>query len=378
MVTLKEISALIRRTLRNWIMDDTGVADGDLVKFNTATKALMTSGKKSTDFQSANSLLSALAALVATGGLVAKTGAATVAARTLSKTGNGITVSNGDGAAGNPTVALSTLLEAFHALVATGGLVAKTGAGTVAARTLSKTGNGITVSNGDGAAGNPTVALSTLLEAFHALVAAGGFVAKTAAGTVAARTLSKTGNGIAITNGDGVAGDPVFSLDIGTGSTQISAGNHAHDSVYTSLTKRTYIYADRITSHASIGTTGSYQPIPLNGVLYSNGDGGSYSTSTYIFQPSRAGIFHFCLSVASDNSSASVLIYWYNSGGSVLGGFESAPSNAPNSGSNYHPAISGTLKMAATDYVKILIRVSSVTTQTVRYSNGTFFTVAEF
>jgi hypothetical protein len=54
--------------------------------------------------QPLNAQLTALAAL-ATSGLVARTGAGTLAARTLTGTANQITVTNGNGASGNPTVA---------------------------------------------------------------------------------------------------------------------------------------------------------------------------------------------------------------------------------------------------------------------------------
>jgi hypothetical protein len=67
------------------------------------------------------------------------------------------------------TSALQTQLDGKQAVdadltalagLATNGLIARTGAGTVAARSVAA-GTGITVTNGDGVSGNPTVALST-------------------------------------------------------------------------------------------------------------------------------------------------------------------------------------------------------------------------
>jgi hypothetical protein len=55
--------------------------------------------------QPADGTLIALAALDASAGVLAQTGADTFAKRTLSGTANQITVTNGDGAAGNPTIA---------------------------------------------------------------------------------------------------------------------------------------------------------------------------------------------------------------------------------------------------------------------------------
>ena len=140
----------------------------------------------------ADSDLDALAGLALTG-VMARTGAATYALRTL--TGDSeVTITNGDGVAGNPTFslasgitrdselsaaisALSSVYQeddadlAAYAALATSGLVARTGSGTVAARTL--TGDTeIVVANGDGVSGNPTLSIGAAI-ARVAAVAAG-------------------------------------------------------------------------------------------------------------------------------------------------------------------------------------------------------------
>jgi hypothetical protein len=61
-----------------------------------------------TNYQAKDTDLDALAALAATG-LIARTGAGTVAARTITGTANRISVTNGDGVAGAPTLDLSTI-----------------------------------------------------------------------------------------------------------------------------------------------------------------------------------------------------------------------------------------------------------------------------
>jgi hypothetical protein len=63
--------------------------------------------------------LDALAAL-ASNGLIARTGSGTVAARTLTAPAAGITVTNGDGVAGNPTLVLANDLAALEGLSTTG------------------------------------------------------------------------------------------------------------------------------------------------------------------------------------------------------------------------------------------------------------------
>src|SRR5262245_36084196 len=95
----------------------------------------------------------------------------------------------------------------------TNGIYARTGAGTVAARTITGPAAGITVTNGNGVSGNPTLALADDLNAVEGL-ATNGMVARTATSAWTTRTITGTANRIGVTNGDGVAGNP--TLDIGT------------------------------------------------------------------------------------------------------------------------------------------------------------------
>ncbi len=95
----------------------------------------------------------------ASNGMIAKTGSTTVAARTLSTSGSGISITDGNGVAGNPTVSLTGTVGALASLATTGVLV--TGGGSVNARVIAGTSGEISVANGDGSAGNPTVALAS-------------------------------------------------------------------------------------------------------------------------------------------------------------------------------------------------------------------------
>lgn len=71
---------------------------------------------------------------------------------------------------------------------------------------------------------NSTVqAGSAILNAISAL-AANGFVARTAAGAVAARTM-QAGTGISVTNGDGVAGNPTIGVDLASAFASSLAGS---------------------------------------------------------------------------------------------------------------------------------------------------------
>ena len=84
------------------------------------------------------------------------------------------------------------------------GLVAQTAANTFVTRTLTGPAAGITVSNGDGVAGNPTLALANDLSAVEGLSST-GIAVRTAANTWAERSLGADSNNIDISNDNGVS-----------------------------------------------------------------------------------------------------------------------------------------------------------------------------
>lgn len=153
-------------------------------------------------------ILMALSALGT--GLVAKTGVNTFAVRTLTAPAAGVTVSNGDGVSGNPTLALANDLAALEAMASTG-LVARTAAETYAQRTLTAPAAGITVTDGNGVAGNPTLVLANDLAALEAL-ASTGLAARTGADAWAQRTITGPAAGITVSNGSGAGGNPTLAL----------------------------------------------------------------------------------------------------------------------------------------------------------------------
>lgn len=123
---------------------------------------------------------------------------------------------------------LDSDLTALAALSTTG-LLARTGAGTVAARTLTAPAAGITVSNGNGVSGNPTLALANDLAAAEA-IATTGFVRRTAADTWSASAIvdadlpsaltGKTYNALTLT-----ANATGFSVAGGTTSKTLTVNN---------------------------------------------------------------------------------------------------------------------------------------------------------
>ena len=126
---------------------------------------------------------------------------------------------------GQPLDSTLTALAAYN----TNGLIAQTAADTFAGRTLTGPAAGITVSNGNGVSGNPTLVLANDLSAVEGL-ASNGIATRTATDTWAVRTITGTANEITATNGDGVSGNPTLSLPSAitfTGKT-ITGGTYAN------------------------------------------------------------------------------------------------------------------------------------------------------
>ena len=92
-----------------------------------------------------------------TDGLISKSSGAVVG-RTITGSGTGVAVTNGDGVAGNPVVALDGPVSTINGL-AGNGILALTASASVGAIEIVGTGNQITVTNGTGQ-GNPTIAIA--------------------------------------------------------------------------------------------------------------------------------------------------------------------------------------------------------------------------
>jgi hypothetical protein len=92
-------------------------------------------------------------------GLIAKDTSTSVIAREIQSGSSGLTVTNGNGQAGNPTIGLAGRIGDIEALATSGLLVMQAGTDVIN-RNLVVTGSQITVVNGDGLFGNPTISIS--------------------------------------------------------------------------------------------------------------------------------------------------------------------------------------------------------------------------
>jgi len=93
-------------------------------------------------------------------GFQVKTDATTLTNRSIAISGNGLSISNGSGVSGNPTISLSGQALNF-ANASFDGLVTLSTAGAITGSTITGTSNQITVTNGSGVGGNPTISITS-------------------------------------------------------------------------------------------------------------------------------------------------------------------------------------------------------------------------
>lgn len=91
------------------------------------------------------------------------------------------------------------------------GIVAKDTASSVVARTLQASGSGLSVSDGNGVSGNPTFSLTGQVASL-ANASGPGFVALPNNGSVVQRTITGTANEIDVADGTGASGNPTIGL----------------------------------------------------------------------------------------------------------------------------------------------------------------------
>jgi len=224
---------------------------------------------------------------VTTNGLVARTAANAYTGRTLTQPAAGITVSNGDGVSGNPTLALANDLAALEGLASTG-LAARTAADTWAQRTITGTTNRLTVTNGDGVSGNPTLDISSSYV---------GQASITTLGTITSGTWN--GTDIALANIAQIATSSILGrTTASTGDIEVLTGTQA-----TALLDAFTSGAKGLAPASGGGTTNFLR---ADGTWAAPGGGGGAVSSVTVTQPA-AGITITNTGVAQTGATSSTL-----------------------------------------------------------------------
>ena len=115
------------------------------------------------------------------------------------------------------------------------GFVVKDSGNSVINRTIQVSGNGLAITDGDGVAGNPIISLDGL-SASLAGMSGSGLVAVLGGATVTPRSILGTADQISVTNGNAFSGNPVIGLADnpilpGTGAVTITSGTSAQQPV---------------------------------------------------------------------------------------------------------------------------------------------------
>jgi hypothetical protein len=113
------------------------------------------------------------------------------------------------------------------------GIQVKTGSNTLTGRTLAVNA-GLTIANGDGVAGDPTIGLGAVLSNVAGITGTG--ILATASGTFSPVTLTGVSGQISITNGTGSGGNPTFGLS----ASGVVAGTYGSGSIVPVFAVDTY------------------------------------------------------------------------------------------------------------------------------------------
>ena len=219
--------------------------------------------------------------------------------------GTGVGLTDG-GAQGPYTISLN---GASGSLEASGtGMIAKTSGTTVVPRTISISGNGLAIANGNGVSGNPTISLNGIVASLAGVSGTG--ILSTTGSSISTFTMAGTTSQITIVNPNGV-GTPTFALASnpilpGNQSVTIPAGTTAQQGTgqngqirfntdntvfegYSGGTWRTFSLSGGVVTF-SAGTTGLSPSTPTNGNIVlsgtlnaANGGTGASTLTGYVY-----------------------------------------------------------------------------------------------
>ena len=232
---------------------------------------------------------------------------------------------------------------------ASNGIIVKSGGGVVS-RTFTATGSGLSIADGSGVSGNPTISLTGVVASVAGLSGT-GMLALTGGGTtVAGRDLTGTANQIDIVNGNGASGAPTFSIASnvilpGTASMTIPKGTNGEQPVGADGQFRFNTTTSTFDGYAA----GSWRQFSLAGgvtTFSAGGTGFTPSTAT-----SGAVVLGGVLNASSGGTGAGTLTgYVYGNGTSAMTASTTIPTTA----------LSGTVTNAQLANSAITINGSSV------------------
>jgi len=212
----------------------------------------------------------ALLSLVNSGtGIQVKTSSTVLTSRSIAVSGAGLSITNGSGVSGDPTIALSGQVLNFANASFNGLMVLSTG-GAITSATITGTASQISVANGTGISGNPTIAIAS----DPVLSGNGGLIVPS--GTTGQRGSSVNGNfryNSTTASFEGYANGAWGSIVSGAGVNSISFGSTGLTP--SSTTTGSVVVAG--TLNAASGGTGANT---LTGYVYGNGTGVMTASTT--------------------------------------------------------------------------------------------------